>query len=705
MSFLAQYDGTCVACGNSIIAHEHHIRQSWNPRGYRHVDCGAIQKKDFFIPVNAGANVSWPIASVQLPDNIETISDIPPNVEEILDQIRTQMKALTDMRNAFIRDKTEFTTWKNSYDDLIQRNNKQEREEIERIRKEFARRRQELAEMQQSVVGEITAVDHLIDAADQTIEEERRKHGKIIDLYSTHKELEELRAEFNDIMSRMPWADLLYAYQEDDVIHTVKVWRDGLQGIINANEMGLGKTTEAGAFIDIFREMFAAEHGGRNPKILWLTRKALVEGTIKELMRWNPARMCAPITGNPAQRTMLLQMAIANNLIVVANYEALQSTPEMMEINWDLVCIDEVHHLKGGAQSSQSLIWKNVRDILKVYVEDLGYQKRLQKEKEAPFAYFLSGSPAPNKLEELWAYLSLFDPEMFPSVRDFKFNFAPYGVLLKERLFGALKGRMIRNDPKEVGIQRPEKTFIWREVELLPQQRELYNKVKRYILDIQLGEDEKSVSLTHIFSVLTRAWQVALWPPSIEFELDGEIYGPDVRESAKVDEVMELIQELGEEQAVIWSARFNPPLYEIARRLQRDNISHALMTADNQDLHKAEHLFQQGDLQILLCQRQSVGEGFNFQKAPDKWPGGASHAILLDRWWNDAGNNQMIDRIWRIDTPRELPVTVHHIVAKDTVDQFVLAILEEKRQELDPVMQSKNLRPLSEWKEILEDLL
>ncbi|KAI3719806.1 hypothetical protein L6452_20711 [Arctium lappa] len=56
----------------------------------------------------------------------------------------------------------------------------------------------------------------------------------------------------------------------------------------------------------------------------------------------------------------------------------------------------------------------------------------------------------------------------------------------------------------------------------------------------------------------------------------------------------------------------------------------------------------------------------------------ASHVILLDLWWNPATEDQAIDRAHRIGQTR--PVTVSRLMIKDTVEDRIIALQEEKRK-------------------------
>ena len=51
--------------------------------------------------------------------------------------------------------------------------------------------------------------------------------------------------------------------------------------------------------------------------------------------------------------------------------------------------------------------------------------------------------------------------------------------------------------------------------------------------------------------------------------------------------------------------------------------------------------------------------------------------IILDPWWNPAVENQAADRAHRIGQRR--PVTIYRLIAKDTVEEKVMALHNEKR--------------------------
>jgi SNF2 family DNA or RNA helicase len=63
----------------------------------------------------------------------------------------------------------------------------------------------------------------------------------------------------------------------------------------------------------------------------------------------------------------------------------------------------------------------------------------------------------------------------------------------------------------------------------------------------------------------------------------------------------------------------------------------------------------------------------------------ADYVFLLDPWWNPAVERQAIDRTHRIGQTR--PVTAYRLVARDTVEEKVLALQERKRALADALFE------------------
>ena len=76
---------------------------------------------------------------------------------------------------------------------------------------------------------------------------------------------------------------------------------------------------------------------------------------------------------------------------------------------------------------------------------------------------------------------------------------------------------------------------------------------------------------------------------------------------------------------------------------------------------------------VMLVSLKAGGTGLNLTAA--------DHVFLLDPWWNPAVEDQAADRAHRIG--QERPVMVYRMVAKDTVEERILALQERKRRIAD----------------------
>ena len=67
---------------------------------------------------------------------------------------------------------------------------------------------------------------------------------------------------------------------------------------------------------------------------------------------------------------------------------------------------------------------------------------------------------------------------------------------------------------------------------------------------------------------------------------------------------------------------------------------------------------------------------------------GADMVIHYDPWWNVAAQNQATDRTHRIGQTRQ--VTVYRLIAKDTIEEKILALQEAKRDLADAILSGES---------------
>ena len=139
---------------------------------------------------------------------------------------------------------------------------------------------------------------------------------------------------------------------------------------------------------------------------------------------------------------------------------------------------------------------------------------------------------------------------------------------------------------------------------------------------------------------------------------------------AKLDALEDVIDScMEEDKKVIVFARFVPEIDAIARMLRKKNIGYALIKGDVKDRAEQVESFQTDpDVKVFVGQLQTTGMGLTLTA------GGVCVYYSLD--FSYANYQQSMARVRRIgQTKRGVYI---HLVAKDTIDEKVMAALKHK---------------------------
>ena len=141
----------------------------------------------------------------------------------------------------------------------------------------------------------------------------------------------------------------------------------------------------------------------------------------------------------------------------------------------------------------------------------------------------------------------------------------------------------------------------------------------------------------------------------------------------KLDALLELVEELREEQhrALVFS-QFTTHLDLVRKALDERGITYQYLDGSTppKKRQQAVDAFQNGESDLFLISLKAGGTGLNLTAA--------DYVIHLDPWWNPAVEDQATDRAHRIGQTR--PVTVYRLIAKDTIEEKILALHERKRE-------------------------
>lgn len=605
---------------------------------------------------------------------------------------------------------------------------------------------EELGKQKYSLQQELSSFNSELNELSNRLNALNMEKNKHLAAIGAKQKLIDLAKSVQEIWSALPWYEAMKDYQNEDILFILNAWTEGKTGVLNANDTGLGKTFETGAALDLLDALFQKKHG-RAPRVLWLTAKSLVGQSYRENIKWNIGRrqivvgMKQLVEGklytsiimgaDKSMRDFQVDMALEHNAWVLTNYDALNTTPRLLTVEWDIVVCDEVSKLKGGSNCTNAYckhdskatacratgLWRKLRQI--IHESPNGVQ---------PFYIPLSATPIENKAREIWAVWHLFDPYHFPSVARFEreycweewINGKKVQRCDTERLIKVMKDQVIRRTKDEVGLNLPDKIVEYDVDSRFADEDEIYRMIRDQMFVKLEAMGDKPLTISALIAQFTYLRQANIWTGGVNYryeDLDGtvtEMKLPDT-ESSKLTRAMEKIENLllEGEQVVVYST-FTEPLKHIVDLINEKGYAFngngkvaeaRLYTGDENAKGLTDSLtagFQQGEFQVLCASVKASGHGLNLQKS-DQWPGGASNAIILDCWWNPAVMTQVEDRLHR--TGQKDTVFIHYMTNEESIDAFMAQILAEKQAMMDGIMEREEIRPAFEWAEILKGLI
>lgn len=231
------------------------------------------------------------------------------------------------------------------------------------------------------------------------------------------------------------------------------------KGAILADEVGLGKTIEAGLVMC----QYWAE---KKRKILVIVPASLRKQWEIELMeKFNlPSLILDSKTYKLLIDTDKYSPFDSNNIIITSyNFASIKSS-EIQLIQWDLIILDEAHKLRNSYRSSNK-----IGQSLKSALQD---KKKL----------LLTATPLQNSLLELFGLSSMIDENIFGDLPSFRTQYMNVGANLpdlRDRLRSFCK-RTLRKDVLEY-IKYTKRKLITRPFKPTEQEFKLYDSVSKYL--------------------------------------------------------------------------------------------------------------------------------------------------------------------------------------------------------------------------------
>jgi SNF2 family DNA or RNA helicase len=331
----------------------------------------------------------------------------------------------------------------------------------------------------------------------------------------------------------------------------------------------------------------------------------------------------------------------------------------LIKRSFDLVIVDEAHHLRERTSASYKLV-----DAL---------NKR--------FLLLLSATPVQNDLIELYNVLTLLKPGIFKTLKEFRAAYMMAGKPRQPanpaRLRELMRGAMIRNTRAVVALRLPRRNAATVRVDGAAAERAAYQDLVDAVRALAAGDHpgRQRLALRHLLgaagsSPAAAAAAVARFaarhPDLPAWQVLAQRFagiGTGGKEAALID----LLRRNPDEKKLVF-VHYRETLAHIADLLTDAGIAFARFEGSLSGPDKDAAIAEFRDrAPVLLC-TESGGEGRNIQFC--------NTLVNFDVPWNPMAIEQRIGRIDRIGQQRE--VFVFNLVSRGTLEEQVLQLLDEK---------------------------
>ena len=423
----------------------------------------------------------------------------------------------------------------------------------------------------------------------------------------------------------------------------------GFGGIL-ADDMGLGKTLQV-----ITLMLAAKERGDDNEPSLVVCPTSVVLGWEREIVRFAPDLRVLCVIGDAATRAALLERA--------GEYDVLVTSYDMLKR--DIALYEPMHfryHILDEAQYIKNSTTQNARAVKLI---------------RAAQRFALTGTPMENRLSELWSIFDFLMPGLLFSYTKFRTRFEQpilrqQDTRALERLGQMVSPFILRRLKRDVLTELPPKTERVLPATMDTAQRQVYLATLQELRgQLRSGGRLSGQSRMTVLAMLTRLRQIGCDP-----RLCCEGY---TGESCKLEACMELVREAadGGHKALLFS-QFTSMLELLRHRLDQEGIPYYLLQGSTPKEERARlvEAFNADDTPVFLISLKAGGTGLNLT--------GADVVIHYDPWWNLSVQNQATDRAYRIG--QKNPVQVVRLIARDTVEERILRLQEDKWQLAESVV-------------------
>jgi SNF2 family DNA or RNA helicase len=340
--------------------------------------------------------------------------------------------------------------------------------------------------------------------------------------------------------------------------------------------------------------------------------------------------------------------------VCITSYGTMRSDIEQLAtICFDVAVVDESHNIKNpAAQSTRAIYQLQVRSRIA-----------------------LSGTPVMNNTFDLYSQLEFLLPGMFGSKEFFKREYADaIDRDRNEEKIAALQKLtapfILRRTKEQVAKDLPEKTesVLWCNMDAA--QKDMYNGIKESIksnLFLNIKTEGLGKSKLAVLQGIMKLKQVCSSPLLLPQEEQTTSY------SVKTEILLEELDNLNNHKVLIFS-QFTKMLHLLADTFTKKGILFYQLdgsTPPKQRAAMVESFQQPGNTtNIFLISLMAGNTGLTLTAA--------DYVFLFDPWWNNAVQQQAIDRTHRIGQTKN--VFAYKMICKDTIEEKIIQLQQRKKE-------------------------
>ena len=427
-------------------------------------------------------------------------------------------------------------------------------------------------------------------------------------------------------------------------------------------DMGLGKTIiSLTAISHLLYDSFEVS------RVLIIAPLRVARDTwIAELSKWEHLRglKMERVIGTPKERVAALSRRAEMYIINRENVEWLVKHFAGRRMPFDMLVIDELSSFK----NSRAKRFLALKKILPQFSRVVG----------------LTGTPAPNGLEDLWPQVFLLDRGVrlgrtMKSYLDMFFDtpnsWLPYKHELKtgaeEEIYKRL-GDICVSMRAADHLEMPERVDNIVEVTLSAREEKLYRQMERDMLLPYVDGDVLALNAASLAGKLLQLANGAVYD---------EFHNVRVLHERKLDALEDLMEAANGKPLLVMYA-FQHDLTRIQERFGKyttetpEGVRELKTSADMED-------WNEGRIRVAVTQPASTGHGLNLQH-------GGCTIVWFGLNWSLELYEQANARLWR--QGQKQTVVIHHLVTKGTMDEQVMKALHDKAADQNALLAAVKAR-------------